>query len=126
MTNINDFAKAMMSQLTQYTDDIINDVYDIIEDEANKLASNIKKDSPKSNDKTKHYANGWKVGKDKNGLRKIYIVYNANKPTLTHLLEYGHVSRNGGRVKGYPHIDKNSQGAREKIVKRIEEEIDGK
>lgn len=67
------------------------------------------------------YSRGWRVKEEKNIWWNSYIIHNANKPTETHLLEYGHELNTGVRVprphpqpgtfvntatraKAYPHI----------------------
>lgn len=42
---------------------------------------------------------------------------------LTHLLEKGHATRNGGRTKAYPHIKYGDEYAKKELPKRIEEAI---
>ena len=55
----------------------------------------LKRTSP---EKTGEYAKGWEA-KNTAG---IITVYNAEKPSLTHLLEFGHAKVNGGRGRGRP------------------------
>lgn len=67
------------------------------------------------------YSSGWRVKVEKQPWFNNYVVYQANKPTETHLLEYGHELNTGVRVprpnpqkgtffntasraKAYPHI----------------------
>lgn len=67
------------------------------------------------------YSRGWRVKEDQRLWYSTYIVYQAKKPTETHLLEYGHELNTGVRVprpkpqsgtfindktraKAYPHI----------------------
>ena len=47
------------------------------------------------------------------------VVHSKNKYQLTHLLEYGHAKRGGGRVEARAHI----KLAEEKAVKSFEEKI---
>lgn len=54
------------------------------------------------------YAKGWRIKDVGIPTAPAYIVYNATDYQLTHLLEYGHPLKNGGRqygyAKAYPHI----------------------
>ena len=50
--------------------------------------------SPKD---TGDYKKGWRIKQDK--ARKSIIVHNATDYQLTHLLEHGHVKRNGGEER---------------------------
>lgn len=70
-----------------------------------------------------HYKAGWKVKKMSASILTDYVVYNAKKPTLTHLLENGWVMRNGDRHPGVPHISKGEAWANSVIVARIEAKL---
>jgi len=55
------------------------------------------------------YAKGWTSKVTENRLKTEAVIYNKSKPGIAHLLEHGHVSRNGtgrtfGRVPAYPHV----------------------
>lgn len=69
------------------------------------------------------YARGWKTQVEKGRLGTTVIIYNEH-PGLPHLLEYGHVSRNGtgrtyGEVPGHEHI----QPVAEELVRDFEREV---
>lgn len=76
----------------------------------------------------KHYAEGFTVRRANGtgGYGEIEVlIYNKTKPTLTHLLEYGHdiVDRNKrhhGSVRAIPHIKPNDEKYREIYVDSIE------
>lgn len=65
--------------------------------------SYLRANSPK---RTGDYAKGWayKVDGDVPGSYTGHV-YNKTNYQLTHLLEKGHVKRNGGRVAGISHIE---------------------
>lgn len=49
--------------------------------------------------------------------------YNKKYYRLTHLLEFGHATRNGGRTKAIPHIRPTEDKYREKFVEELERKI---
>lgn len=68
----------------------------------------LKKTSPRSSGKPsmeKHYASQWAMRKEITRFSFEGLIYNKD-PTyrLTHLLEYGHAKRGGGRTAAIPHI----------------------
>lgn len=83
--------------LREYTDEVTENL-DKAKDNISKAAvSELKASSPK---KTGDYAKGWSRKKTAKG----YVVYNRTDYQLTHLLEYGHAKRSGGRTRSIPHI----------------------
>ena len=78
----------------------------ISESIAQEMVDELQNKSPK---KTGFYAKGWRQKSDirndgYGGRFTVYIVYNGNRPQLTHLLNNGHPSRNGGWTNGDQHI----------------------
>lgn len=66
----------------------------------------LRKNSPKSKNSKRSgkYSKGWKV-KTREGKGFVnVIIYNKTDYQLTHLLENGHLAKNGKRVKGIIHI----------------------
>ena len=78
-------------------------------------------------ERTGKYTKDWDVTQRDSRAGRItgtesYSVHNKKHYQLTHLLQNGHASRNGGRVKAYPHID----GAGGKEEKRGTDQNRGK
>ena len=124
MTQVDDLAASLMAELSQYTAEVAEEVKRACKDVSKELTDNIKRDSPV---KTGDYKKGWKAKvafEDKNNIR--ITTYNATDYQLTHLLEFGHVKQNGGRVEGKPHIRPNEEKAKTELVKRIEKAVGGK
>lgn len=75
----------------------------------------------------KRYAKGWRVVAEPDRLYVSYEIYNANQPTLTHLLENGHEMRGWAeglpRFPGRPHIDPVAEKLSEDFYKEVQDAI---
>lgn len=96
--------------------DILNDyseeIQEAITEEAEKIAKegvqSLKHTSPVNKKNTRHkgkYAKGWRVKVTKGKGFVNCIIHNATDYQLTHLLENGHLTRNGGKTKPIKHIE---------------------
>lgn len=121
-----DVGQQIADILDDYTEEVRKTAQDVIYAVANETAEKVADLSPYNpygGGRKGHYKSGWKVKKIKAGLLIDYVVYNAKKPTLTHLLENGWVMRNGDRHPGVPHISKGEEWANSVIVARIEAKL---
>lgn len=114
MSNVSSLASEIAKALSEYSEELENEVDEIGKEVAEEAVSELKQTSPKRYGK---YAKNWKVKRNKKG---SYVVHNA-APTyrLTHLLERGHVLRNGGRSHSFTHI----QPVEEKVIENFEKRI---
>lgn len=122
--NPNLLSKEIMKALEGYADDIS----EAVEFEANKVGKEavdeLKQDSPKGTRKS--YAKGWSIKKDKKGKNSYRVkIYNKTDYQLTHLLEFGHATRNGGRTKAQPHIRPVEQKYSAEFEKELKKKIGG-
>lgn len=114
---IDSLTKEIAKALEDYEDDIL----EVVEEVSNKIGKEaveeVKQKSPK---KRGNYAKGWTLKKDKRGKGKYSVkIHNKTDYQLTHLLEFGHATRNGGRTKAIPHI----RPVEQKYVKEYEQEL---
>lgn len=111
----------LSSELEIILMDFRNGTEEAIEKVANEVADEaiekLKSTSPKKRPK---YYMGW--GKKK--VNKAVVICNKKYPGLTHLLEHGHATRNGGRARAIPHIkpveDFVIKSYQDKLKKEIE------
>ena len=118
-TDVDGLEAEIVAALEEYTDEIAIKVDELVLKTGKELKSNIIADSPHE---TGGYKKSWrmKVISEERGNKKI-VVYNSKKANLTHLLEYGHAKKGGGRVNGIPHIKKNEQKYVNEFAKGVEE-----
>lgn len=120
--DINDFAKEINKQLALYSNFVEEEIDAVAKEVADKAVTKLKQTSPVG-DYTGggQYASGWRVKK----VRGAYVVHNAEKPQLTHLLEKGHATINGGRTRTIPHIkkveDESNKDFEKELIRRISE-----
>lgn len=104
---------AISKELKAYSDEVTKELDELKEQVVNDGIQELKSSSPRNSGK---YAKGWRKTSDGSAV----ILFNATKPSLTHLLEKGHAKRNGGRVAAQPHI----QPVEESIIKNFEDGVE--
>jgi hypothetical protein len=117
--DIGDFAKTLAAELNKYTEDIAEGVKQATDETAQELLKNTKADAPV---RKRRYQKAISIKTVfENDLEKRVRWYvKAPHYRLSHLLEKGHATRNGGRAAAYPHIAKNEETAKTKFVERVE------
>ncbi len=116
--SVDQLANEIAKGLAEYTKDIIEGIDEASERIAKNAVKELKSKSPK---KTGEYAKGWtKKTEKKYGETNSHVIYNKNKPQLTHLLEHGHAKRGGGRVEGKPHI----RPVEEQVIQEFSAEVE--
>lgn len=121
--SVDQLANEIAKGLAEYTKDIIEGIDEASEKISKNAVKKLKQDSPKN---TKKYSKGWAVKTEKKyGETNSHIIYNKNKPGLTHLLEHGHAKRGGGRVEGKPHIRPVEEQVINEFTAEVEKVVKG-
>jgi hypothetical protein len=113
-----DLQKEIANALSEYTAEVTEELEEAKKEVSKEGAKTLKRTSPKD---TGDYAKGWRAKKVGNA----WVIHNAKKPQLTHLLEKGHAKRGGGRVSGQPHIEPVEQDVIKEFENRVERAIRG-
>lgn len=120
MASIDSLANDIARELQRYGKEVEEKLEVEKEVVANNLVDELQQTSPKSDSKGgRKYAKGWRKKKEGNA----FIVHNALKPQLTHLLEKGHAKVNGGRVPAIVHIAPAEEKAVNEFSERVERAI---
>ena len=103
--------------LGAYTKEVTEGIKEIAEAIGEDAVKELKSISPKRNRK---YAGSWRTKVDKGNNFINIKVHNAKYYRLTHLLEYGHATRSGGRTKAQPHIQPIEEKANLRFITEVE------
>lgn len=121
--------KAIMKYLDDYSEEVVQATEKIVVDVAKESVQKLKAESPRQKRNSEHkYAKGWTYELDKRRLKTGATIY-GKKGTynLAHLLEFGHVLKNGGRTvgdaKAKVHIAPVEKWAIEQFEERLVREL---
>ncbi len=119
--SVDGLAGAISNTLQQYSDAVIDGVKKAEDITAKECKESLEADSPVG--ATGKYKKGWKVTVTADTPLEKHTVIHNKEYRLTHLLENGHATRNGGRTKAQPHIKPNEEKANAAFEKRVKEVI---
>lgn len=112
--NINNLSSEITKALQEYTTEVEEGLKKAKEKAAKDGVKTLKATSPVG--KSGRYRKGWRAKRE----GKAWIIHNATRYQLAHLLEKGHIKRGGGRVSGKAHI----APAEEQAIKQFENEVE--
>ena len=125
-SNRHDISSILSEMLNEYAEEINVEAMEIVPEVSKEAVKNIETAAPRRRTGTEGYYNSWNVEMVHPTRYETTAIIYSNKPGLPHLLEFGHASRNGGRVPPSPaggHILPAEQKAVKEIEKRIMEAI---
>lgn len=116
VVKVDNLANEIVRQLKLYNSSIEDEIEHIKEEVAQETVKALKLNSPKL---TKKYSKGWKLIRH----GKNIVIHNSTNYQLTHLLENGHVNRDGSRTQGNDHIRPAEEQAVKTYLERVERAI---
>ena len=120
---IDALADTIMEGLKEYADLADGAMKDAVKKTAKQVQEEISTNAPKDTGK---YAKSWATKTTKESSNSLeMVVHSRNKYQLTHLLEFGHAKRGGGRVGAKVHIAPAEQHAGELLEQEITRKLEG-
>lgn len=118
---VTDIESAVKEVLKDYEKDVILATQLTIPKIAQEARRELKTTSPRRSGSHRHYGQQWSYQNSKSRIGITSVVFN-KAPTyrLTHLLEYGHATRSGGRTRAFPHIAKVNDWVQTTGIKQLE------
>lgn len=131
--SVDQFEKAINKYLNEYHEDINEDVRNTATEISKEAKAELERISPVSEEDVilkggevhpkGQYAKGWTISTQTAKNVHSKKIWNRTDYRLTHLLEFGHATRNGGRTKAIPHVRPTEKKYLQKFEKELEKEI---
>lgn len=119
--SVDHLADAIAECLEEYADLTTEDLKKAVRKAGKTVKEEIQTHAPKD---TGDYAKSWTVKATKETPRSLVMtVYSKNRYRLTHLLEWGHAKRDGGRVAGKEHIGPAAEKGEKDLMTDIERNL---
>ena len=118
-----EMSKEIVKMLTEYTEEV-TDIAKSVVDEISQGTMDETKNHIEWKDKA--YSKNFVLKKsfeDKRNKRNTWYV-KAPYYRLTHLLEFGHITRNGGRTRSFPHVRYGDEFVKNNFENRLKEAIE--
>ena len=100
--SIDGLASAVLEELEEYNELATETMKAAVDHAGKTVRDEIRSNAPA---RTGKYAKSWTAKRTRESSTALEVtVYSPSRYMLAHLLEHGHAKRNGGRVRGTPHI----------------------
>lgn len=119
---VDQLANEILKTLTDFHDMTNKELKSLAEETSEEVKNEISNTSPVG--ATKKYSRSWRIKKLRENANSILFVVHSRRYQLTHLLEFGHAKRNGGRTRAIPHIAPAEQKGIESFEKKLKARIE--
>lgn len=123
----NSLSEEIQNQLKTFGKALNREINEGLKEVADKTAETLRQGGP-YNERSGKYTRDWAVKLRSRSYSSVtmteeYTVYNKKNYQLTHLLEKGHVSRNGSRVRPFEHIKPAEELAEQMAISEVNKAV---
>lgn len=120
-----DLQSVLKDYLENYKEAIDEDVVEVTDDITRQAKQELVNTSPRGKGKRDTpYYRGWAIKLSKRRTGQYHkVIWNKTNYQLTHLLEFEHTTRNGGRTRAIPHIRPVEEKYNVEFVDKLEKKI---
>ncbi len=123
----NSLSEEIQNQLKTFGTALNREINEGLKEVADKTAETLRQGGP-YNERSGKYTRDWAVKLRSRSYSSVtmteeYTVYNKKNYQLTHLLEKGHVSRNGSRVRPFEHIKPAEELAEQMAISEVNKAV---
>ena len=122
-TPVDKLSTESASILSDYGDEVKDSMSEVVKKVTKAGAKALRAQAKKTFRGSGAYAKGWTSTVDTGKRSAQGVIYNKDLPGLPHLLEHGHLNRDGSRTPGRVHIATVEEQIITDFVKEVEESL---